>query len=82
MVLVLLYYILYYYNSKKKSAAESRACAEHTSGYSVTSGQVISGSTTSHHLHKCGFVRAHILLTLADIGYPVYALWNSCSKKL
>jgi hypothetical protein len=51
--------------------AESRACAERTSGYDVTSGDVTSGSTTSHHLRKCGFVRAHILLTLANIGYPV-----------
>ena len=40
MVLILLYYILYYYYSKKKTRRKIRACAEHTSGYEVTSGYV------------------------------------------
>ena len=37
------WYILYYYYSKKKSTGiHFRICAEHTSGYDVTSGYVTS----------------------------------------
>ena len=78
------WYILYYYYSKKKKSAGMyfRACAEHTSGYDVTSGHVTScdvisvraGSGDVTSSNTCVMATSPLLLPTYALSYPYILL--------